>query len=410
MGRYCRSGGNSIWLGGAAIGVALSLVAGFPTRAEAATEAVLHYFGGNPDGFLPDASLIDVKGTLYGTTAEGGMYGSGVVFSIAPDGTESVLYSFRGGSDGAEPAAALKSLKGTLYGTTTLGGGSANCTQGCGTVFSVTPDGTETVLHFFVGGSDGDAPNGSLIDVDGVLYGTTYAGGDPNCNQGFGCGTVFSITPGGTKTVLYAFKSGSDGQFPKSELVDLDGTLYGTSQFGGDNDEGTVFAVTPDGTERVVYSFCSRLNCVDGAVPYAGLTNVSGTLYGTTGQGGAHDSGTVFSITPDGTESVLHSFGSGRDGSAPFAGLTRIRGTLYGTTYYGGRHAGGTVFSIGPRGIENVLYSFRGGNGSDGANPRAGLLNVRGTLYGTTASGGIHDYLAGTVFSITRRKTRDGTD
>ncbi len=98
-----------------------------------------------------------------------------------------------------------------------------------------------------------------------------------------------------------------------------------------------------------MYSFCGQLNCVDGAVPYAGLTDVLGTLYGTTGQGGAYDNGTVFSITPDGTESVLHSFGSGRDGSAPFAGLTGIRGTLYGTTYYGGRHAGGTVFSIGPR-------------------------------------------------------------
>ena len=55
----------------------------------------------------------------------------------------------------------------------------------------------------------------------------------------------------------------------------------------------------------------------DGVNPYAGLINVKGTLYGTTRGGGPNKSGTVFSITPSGTETVVHSFGSGSDGVSP---------------------------------------------------------------------------------------------
>ena len=114
----------------------------------------------------------------------------------------------------------------------------------------------------------------------------------------------------------------------------------------------------------------------DGANPYGGLVNVNGTLYGTTNEGGfSCDCGTVFSITPSGTETVLHSFSMG-DGSYPTAGLISVNGTLYGTTEYGGgtRNAG-TVFSITTSGKEIVLHSF-GESSGDGANPYGGLVNV----------------------------------
>ena len=114
--------------------------------------------------------------------------------------------------------------------------------------------------------------------------------------------------------------------------------------------------------------------------------------------GGANGYGTVFSITPSGTEIVLHSFGGSGDGEEPVAGLIRFKGKLYGTTASGGANGDGTVFSIAPSGRETVRYSFKGGSG-DGANPSAGLVNVKDTLYGTTSSGGANSW--GTVFSMT---------
>ncbi|HEX3664126.1 MAG TPA: choice-of-anchor tandem repeat GloVer-containing protein [Rhizomicrobium sp.] len=87
------------------------------------------------------------------------------------------------------PAAGLLAdSQGNLYGTTIWGGG-GNCPHGCGTVFEVTPNGKETVLHAFAGGTDGQGPEGALIaDAQGNLYGTTAAGGSSKN------GTVFELT------------------------------------------------------------------------------------------------------------------------------------------------------------------------------------------------------------------------
>ena len=152
-------------------------------------------------------------------------------------------------------------------------------------------------------------------------------------------------------------------------------------------------------TEKVLYSFCSQQGCADGQTPYASLINVKGTLYGTTLQGGANLFGTLFSITPDGKEKVVYSFGKARDAETPGAAKSiNVKGTLYGTTYYGGAYNDGTVFSFDlTTGTEHVLHSF--GNGTDGIVPHVSLINVNGTLYGTTSLGGANG--GGTVFSIT---------
>jgi uncharacterized repeat protein (TIGR03803 family) len=109
-----------------------------------------------------------------------------------------------------------------------------------GTVFMVTPGGTETLLHSFAGGSDGASPFGGVVRKGGKLYGTTYAGGASND------GTVFEIAlKGSAETVLYAF-SGGDGQEPDCALVlDKSGNLYGTTFRGGASNAGTVFELTP---------------------------------------------------------------------------------------------------------------------------------------------------------------------
>ncbi len=138
------------------------------------------------DGEQPETGLIDVNGTPYGTTTAGGAYGYGTVFKLSTAGQETVLYNFKGGADGEYPQASLISVNGALYGTTSAGGGSAFCEYGCGTVFEISAAGKESILHAFTG-KDGSLPEAGLIDVNGVFYGTTLAGGTD------GCGTVFKL-------------------------------------------------------------------------------------------------------------------------------------------------------------------------------------------------------------------------
>jgi uncharacterized repeat protein (TIGR03803 family) len=322
-----------------------------------------------------------------------------------------VLHSFGAPHDGSRPNDLIR-VGDALYGTT-LGGGTQYCVNygGCGTVFSITGDGTEKVLHNFGKGKDGSNPAAGLIDVGGTLYGTTEFGG------AHGYGTVFSIAPGSKEKVLYSFGARPDGQSPSADLVDVDGTLYGTTFGGGlgcgTEGCGTVFRVTVDGKERVLHRFDNATN-KDGWYPDAGLTDVGGTLYGTTLEGGLYGSygnwGTFFSMTRGGTEKILHNFGKGNDGWYPAADLLDVNGTLYGTTIGGGSHncpggygGCGTVFSITTDGKEKVLHDF---HGIDGSYPAASLIDAGGTLYGTTKNGGTNSCgpygRCGTVFSITR--------
>jgi uncharacterized repeat protein (TIGR03803 family) len=172
--------------------------------------------------------------------------------------------------------------------------------------------------------------------------------------------------------------------------------LYGTTEFGGTYDNGTVFSVNPNtGAETVLHSFGSG---ADGEYPIASLIDVKGTLYGTTEEGGTYGGGTVFSLSlTTGTETVLHSFGGGTDGNTPVASLINVKGTLYSTTAGGGTYGDGTVFSVNPKtGAETVLHSF--GSGTDGEYPEASLIDVKGALYGTTEEGGT--YGSGTVFAL----------
>jgi uncharacterized repeat protein (TIGR03803 family) len=212
-------------------------------------EHVLYSFGHG--GVRPDAPVIDLNGTLYGTTLYGGPDNDGVVYSVSiASGAEHVLYSFTAGSDGEYPAAGLLDINGTLYGTTLYGGGSSACKNGCGTVFSISTSGAETVLHSFAGGSDGAYPRAALTDLNGTLYGTTAAGGGaPGCADG--CGTIFSISTSGAETVVHSFSAGSDGWRPLADLLDVNGTLYGTTFLGGGRSTkchqgcGTVFSLVP---------------------------------------------------------------------------------------------------------------------------------------------------------------------
>ena len=376
--------------------------------AGAQTETVLYSFcsqTGCTDGSHPQAGLVqDPSGNLYGTTFDGGANAKGTAFSVSPSGTENVLYSFCAlddCDDGYHPRAGLvRDTMGNLYGAAFDGGAHDG-----GTIFSINPSGTETVIYTFCtqgGCRDGYYPHADLIrDGSGNLYGTTQFRG---ANGG---GTVFKVTPSGTETVLYSFcaKAGcADGLHPRAGLVrDSSGNLYGTTSDGGANGKGLVFKVSRTGIETALYSFCAQSNCIDGSNPHASVVrDGKGNLYGTTYNGGANGMGTVFQVSSIGVETILHSFCSQTgcaDGSRPQAGLVRdAKGNLYGTTQSGGARKKGTVFSVSATGVETVLHSFAAG-GTDGASPISGLiLDDQGNLYGTTLSGGANRM--GTVFKV----------
>jgi uncharacterized repeat protein (TIGR03803 family) len=380
-------------------------------------ETVLWSFGSGTDGAYPDAAVVEVNGILYGTTYAGGDYDDGqgdggTVFALDPNtGAEKVVHSFCSQTycpDGSSPVAGLIKVGGKLYGTATHGGSINE-----GAVFVLNPStGFERVLYSFCSQQnhqncvDGADPLASLINVSDVLYGTTCCDG-----AHFG-GTAFALDRGtGVDHVLYQFcqkTNCSDGNDPGAGgLIDFGGTLYGTTNFGGADGNGTVFSINPiTGLEKVLYSFCGgqsicRCNhgeCSGGSEPQ-GLVGLGSTLYGTTFLGGVNDSGTVFSIDPiSGSEKVLHSFGAQPDGVLPSGKMIRVSGTLYGTTEEGGDCGKGIIFSINPKtGEEKVVYSFCGQ--ADGSGPGASPINVNGTFYGTTTSGGT--YNKGTVYSIT---------
>jgi uncharacterized repeat protein (TIGR03803 family) len=288
----------------------------------------------------------------------------------------SVIHRFKGGSDGSVPWRGLIADEaGNLYGTTSQGGMRAG-RKGAGTVFRLAPpagpNGSwhETVLYIFIGGADGGSPHAGLIRVGNTFYGTTAVGGATRTRAcPIGCGTIFRLdppAPGQTQwneTVLWSFSGGRDGAVPAAGLIAIGGSLFGTTRQGGASDTGTVFRLSPPAagqtqwTETVLWSFAAASNPSDGGPaggPDAGLVaDADGSLYGTTEQGGASGAGIVFKLTP------------------PPAGRTQWSGT--------------------------TLWSFS--DGSDGGHPRAGLLKIGAALFGTTAGGGLSG--GGTVFRLT---------
>jgi uncharacterized repeat protein (TIGR03803 family) len=329
------------------------------------SEKVLYKFLGGSDGSGPSNLIFDATGNLYGTLYQSSPgQTSGGVFRLAPkpDGswTESVLYAFTGGADGAYPSGLIFDGMGSLYGTTAGGG-----VYGYGTAFELTPkpDGswTETVLYSFTDCAEGCVPRGGLIfDSAGTLYGTTPEGGADDH------GSVFRLTPNPdgswTENVLYSFTSHEDGDRPSGQLIfDAAGNLYSTTVYGGgDKQQGTVFKLSPnpDGswTESVLYSFTGG---ADGYQPSAPLMfDAAGNLYGTTPWGGNLSScngngcGTVFKLTPDPDgnwkEKVVHQF-TFHPGGIPLGGVVSdAAGNLYGTTTNGVPPIRGTVFEITP--------------------------------------------------------------
>ena len=386
--------GIRIGAAGAALALVLIPVLGLRTAQSAQTLklTVLYNFSGSSDGGDPYATLIrDSAGNLYSTADYGGTAFAGVVFKVAPNGVETVLYNFSGGADGAQPFSALvRDKAGNLYGTTTMGG-SANA----GVVFRVDPAGAEAVLHNFVGGKDGTTPTGGLLeDKAGNFYGTTSQGGTSNA------GVLFKIGAKGKYSILHTFTGATnDGKYPTytSLLMDSAGTLYGVTEEGGSANGGILYTFIKTGTLTILHSFMG--GTTDGCnVLGTPFIDKNGNFYGTTSSCGASGLGTVWKVSANGDESVLHSFAGGTtDGEYPLAGvIVDANGNVYGNTETGGASNLGTVYKISPGGTFTLVHSFAG---TDGKYPYGSFVrNAKGTLFGTALNGGTIGY--GTVWKM----------
>lgn len=266
--------------------------------------------------------------------------------------------------------------------------------------------GNYKVIYAFKGGMDGAQPASDLLDLNGKLYGTTFYGGASNSKFCYyGCGTVFETTTAGAVRVVHRFVSyPKDGADPDAGLIAFDGELYGTTTNGGANGTGTVYAMSTGGKEKLVYSF-GAYGRGDGRYAASDLLAFKGVLYGTTEYGGKYTCytvatcGTVFKVTPSGKETVLYSFRYDRsqgDGFWPRVGLVAINALLYGTAAQGGDSGAGTIYTITPAGKEAVFYGFSGRH--DGAFPVGRLAVLNGELYGTAAAAGAYGH--GAIFSI----------
>jgi len=411
-------------------------------RAAASSFKVLYSFCAQAsctDGSTPWPVTRDAAGNLYGATELGGDGHVGVIYELAVDNTGKKwkykrLYSFcqkTNCSDGSQPYSMLTlDQAGDLYGVTQFGGA-----QNQGVAFELAVEGRKWKLHVLysfckaVACSDGQLPRSSLTyagasasapyDGTSPLFGTTNVGG------AFGKGTAFSLTPpsGGklkwSEKVLYSFcgLSGcADGADPveASLLVDDQGNLFGTTVHGGDptSDSGVVFELTPNArktkwTETVLHTFCVSI-CTDGESPVGGFAiDSSHSIFGVTSGGGAHSSGVLYKLVPNGKnsqETVLYDFcaqGLCADGSSPEPlPLLDAAGTLYGVTQVGGAfNNAGTIYEQAGAGY-NVVYSFCAlENCADGQSPVGGLVaDGSGDIFGATFQGGANG--GGAVFQL----------
>jgi uncharacterized repeat protein (TIGR03803 family) len=346
--------------------------------------AVLHNFNG-ADGANPSGTLALSGNKLYGTTQLGGAKGVGNIFSVNTDGSYyKDLFDFDT-ANGGNPQGSVILLGNKLFGAT-----SEN------TIFSIDTNGKGFKVLFTFNGinSQGSWPNGALTFSGGKLYGTTIYGGKYSNDKGM----VFCIDTNGKGFKDLLDFNGKNGEFPVGgPLAYSSGVLYGMTQYGGANDSGCVFSIDTNGNK---YKDLFDFNEANGKRPYATSLVLSGsTLYGTVTEGGAHDSGCIFSIDTNGSGYTdLFDFNNKSSG-IPQSGLMLSGNVLYGTTFRGGTYHGDCIFSIGANGSNYTdLFDF---DGTDGAAPwNMALISSGNVLYGTTSYGGTSNRY-GVVFKFT---------
>ena len=306
-------------------------------------------------------AMTPFNGLLYGTTLEGGSHNNGIIFSIGQDGTGyQVLLSLHN-SIGDEPHSCfVVAPNNLLYGMTAAGGDdgegvifSFNLTTPTPTPIATatpTPGNFQTLFSFACASSTGKEPHGRLtLDPDGTkLYGMTRKGGEHDF------GVVFKFdTSDNSYSVLHDFAGGHDDGATTDHgyVVQSGHHLYGMTTNGGHHDDGVIFKLNLDDQSfQLLHRFGETHH--DGKNPYSSLLLVGNQLYGTTANGGDNDLGTVFVINTSGNNyQRLYSFGgktNNDDGAKPIDNVILVNGWLYGMTTEGGAHNQGTIFQVSP--------------------------------------------------------------
>jgi uncharacterized repeat protein (TIGR03803 family) len=367
-----------------------------PARAQVVPD-VVHAFSRGPGA--PFGKLVrDPDGTLYGTTAAGGPSSAGSVFALKPTpggGWDYVtLHMFNGANGKSQIGGLIRGQDGAFYGTTLHGGNRGNA----GTIFRITTAGEFSTLFSFSSQdpSLGGTPVGRLVQTpDGSLYGTTLNVPFQSPPSGEG-GTVFKLSAAGVATMLHEFDSYNEGRNPYSSVIMAsDGNFYGTLYDGGATAPsrlGGIYRITPGGTFTLLHQFGS----LDGSRPFGPLVEgPDGFLYGTASSYPIAG-GTFFKIDKSGNYTVLHVF-SGSPVAFPTDLVLGRDGNFYGTAASHGV-AGGSVFTLTPAGDLEVLHVCES---ADGMNLYGGLTEGEdGVFYGAALSGGTGDL--GTIYRITR--------
>lgn len=340
-----------------------------------------------------------------------------VSFGLGMTGAEAssytAIYTFP--SNGGQPlyASSLVAKNGELYGISPLGGSNA-CQGGCGTLFKLTTQGVLSTIYSFPSEASSAASLlpllGSYYVSDGHSLITISAGGMqkrdvmplPAAGEGFsqlalygsvlagaaeegglatgggkhGYGLLFSLSKAGTKGAyksLYDFTGGADGGRPIGAPVNVNGTLYGVTEAGGQNNSGVFYSLSPTGTETALFSFDYGRNPNFATPP---VYDGAGHFYGTVsvqGQPGAV--GAMYSTDTAGNKTTLHSFSTSE--GTPLIGLTYVNGMLYGGTDK-------LIYSVDTSGTFKILHKFASGDGQPSYVP---LVAIGGHLFGAGKNG-----------------------
>ena len=358
--------------------------------------SIIHTFasGDVNNGTIPIGQFVKSGDLLYGATAPDyvGEGDGGVIYSIHPDGSDmTVLHTFSLESE-YSVSGALVASGSVLYGIVQYGGDNNH-----GGIFKINMDGSGYSLIYSFHVDNGYDSQGSLIIVGGRLYGLNQWGGDNNS------GTIFGLDLDGSNfAVLHSFSDpnapNNEGSGPMGSLVESDGVLFGTTYEGGNNNAGTIFSINPDGSNFQYYSLTGE----DASGPTGSLTVIGNDLFGSNQYGGSGGGGDIFKISKSLTGySVIHTFANNMNdgGVTSLLALQLWNNKLYGDTWSGGDNGKGTLFSMNLDGSDySLLHEFNGAP-YDGGTLNASPLIDEGIMYGVTYYGGTNNY--GTMFTMT---------
>ena len=223
------------------------------------------------------------------------------------------------------------------------------------------------------------------------LYGITFGGGEN------GGGTINKFDRfTNNLTVQQSFQNPGINPYYSSLTLASNGKFYGMTFNGGANNSGVIFSFDPATT---VYTTVYDFNNDNGTQPSGSLIQGSdGKLYGMTSYGGTINEGVIFSFDPAiSTYTKLFDFDNDKGANPSGSLLQTTNGKMYGMTAEGGDENLGTIFSFDP--VSFIVTKVDDLDNVNGAVPLGSLVQGGGgLLYGMCANGGGDG--AGVIFSF----------